>query len=96
MLIMEDIILDYLVINETKLDDIFPIAQFYLREFEIRARRDGVKYGGGLNWFVGSSFISRRLKNMNQKIAWASVSYLQSLRKSGYVLVYIDLQQPPT
>ena len=48
MLIMEDIILDYLVINETKLDDIFPIVQFYLREFEIRARRDGVKYGGGL------------------------------------------------
>ena len=44
-LIMEDINLGYLVINETKLDETFPAAQFNLREFKIRARRDTAKYG---------------------------------------------------
>ena len=43
-LIMEDINLGYLEINETKLDETFPAAQFNLREFKIRARSNTAKY----------------------------------------------------
>ena len=32
--------LDYFVLSQTKLDDSFPSAQFYIENFEIRNRRD--------------------------------------------------------
>ena len=32
--------LDYFVLSETKLDDSFPSAQFYIENFEIGNRRD--------------------------------------------------------
>lgn len=71
-----------------------------LREFERRARRDTVKDGERSHWIWTNSFISRRLKDMNQylnqKVTCASVSYSQFLRKSGYIIVFTDLQQPPT
>ena len=40
--------LDYFVLNETKLDDSFPSAQFYIEIFEIRNWRDTDKNGRGL------------------------------------------------
>ena len=49
---MKDLSLTYFVISETKLDETFPSAQFNLDEYEIRARRDRNKFGGGLLEFV--------------------------------------------
>ena len=40
--------LEYFVLSETKLDDSFPSAQFYIENFEIRDWRDRDKNGGGL------------------------------------------------
>ena len=60
--ILEDLPLDYLVISETKLDESFPNSQFKLNEYEIRARRDRHKHGGGLTEFVWQGFICKRLK----------------------------------
>ena len=47
--IRKDLPLDYVVISETKLDQSFPNAQFKLNGYELRARRDRHKHGGGLN-----------------------------------------------
>ena len=44
--------LDYFLLSETKLDDSFPSAQFYIENFEIRNRSDRDKNGGGLIEFV--------------------------------------------
>ena len=54
--------LDYLVLSETKLDDSFPSAQFNLPNYEIRARRDRDKNGGGLIEFVKKGLICKKLK----------------------------------
>ena len=50
---------DYLVLFETKLDDSFPSAQFNLPNYEIRARRDRDKNGGGLIEFVKTGVICK-------------------------------------
>ena len=60
--ILKELPLDYLVISETKLDDSFPNAQFKINGYEVRARRDRNKHGGGLIEFVRQGFISKRLK----------------------------------
>ena len=60
--ILKDLPLDYLVISETKLDESFPNSQLKLNGYEVRARRDGHKNGGGLIEFVRQGFINKRLK----------------------------------
>ena len=49
---MAGINLDYLAINDTKLDKKFPNEPFDLREFEMRAKRDRDKDEGGQCEFV--------------------------------------------
>ena len=46
--------LDHFVLSETKLDDSFPSAKFYIENFTLntRNRRDRDKNGGGLIEFV--------------------------------------------
>ena len=46
--ILKDFPLDYLVISDTKLDESFSYVQFKLNRYEVRARRDRHKHGGGL------------------------------------------------
>ena len=53
---------DYLVLRETKLDDSFPSAPFSIPDYEIKARRDRHKNGGGLIEFVKKGLNSQRLK----------------------------------
>ena len=60
--ILKDLPLDYIVISETKLDESFPNSQFKLNGYEVRARRDRHKHGGGLIEFVRQGFICKRLK----------------------------------
>ena len=81
--ILKELPLDYLVISETKLDDCFPNAQFKINGYEVRARRDRNKHGGGLIEFV----------RQGQIVVSVSVLNSQFQRKSGSVLVYIGLCQ---
>ena len=64
---MSDISSDYFVVSETKLDSSFPPAQFHINGYEVRARRDREKSGGGLMEFVRKSFICKRLKKLEPK-----------------------------
>ena len=56
-----------LVLSETKVDQSFPTVQFYIKGYEVRARRDRDKHGGGLIEFVKNGFISKRLKEYETK-----------------------------
>ena len=59
---LKHISLDYFVLSETKLDNSFPCAQFQIFNYEIKARRDQNKYGGGLIEFVKKGLIFKRLR----------------------------------
>ena len=66
--IISELSLDYLVLSETKMDQSFPAAQFYIKGYEVRrARRDRDKHGGGLIEFIKKGFISKRLKEYETK-----------------------------
>ena len=60
---IQNIPLDYLVLSKTKLDESFPNAQFNLDSYEIRARRDRDKNGGGLIVFVRKGTICKRISD---------------------------------
>ena len=55
------------IISETKIDQSFPTAQFYMKAYELRARRNRDKHGGGLIEFVKNGIISKRLKEYETK-----------------------------
>ena len=63
-IIIQNTPLDYLVLSETKLDESFPIAQLNLDGYEIRARRDRDKNGGGLIEFVRRGIICKRISDI--------------------------------
>ena len=44
--IIFDLSFDYHVLSETKIGKRFPTAQFYIKGYQIRARRDRDKHGG--------------------------------------------------
>ena len=50
--IMKTLSLDYLILSETKIDESFPTSQFNVEGYEMRARRDRDKFGGGQIEFV--------------------------------------------
>ena len=60
-IILQDLQLKYFVLSETKLDKSFPTSQFHLSGYEIRARKDRNKYGGGLLEYVKKGLICHRL-----------------------------------
>ena len=66
-LIILELSLDYLVLSETKIDQSFPTAQFYIKGYEVRARRDRNKLEGGLIKFVKNGFISKKVKEYKTK-----------------------------
>ena len=79
----------YLVLSETKLDDSFPLAQFNLPNYEIRARRDRDKVGGGLIEFVNKGVICKKLKIFEPRKSECICSELLYLRINGCALVFI-------
>ena len=88
--------LDYFVLSETKLDDSFFSGQFYIENFEIRNRRDSDKNGGGLIEFERKGFITKKSRNMKQKLVKPLLLNLPYQRKSGFVLVSIGHPLRPT
>ena len=65
--IILELSLDCLVLSETKSEESFPTAQFYIKGYEVRGRRDRDKHGSGLIEFVKNGFISKRLKEYETK-----------------------------
>ena len=57
--ILKHISIHYFFLSETKLDNSFPRAQFQISDYEIRARRDLNKYGGGLSEIVKKGLICK-------------------------------------
>ena len=84
--------LDYFVISETKLDDSFPTAQFNIEGYEVRARRDRDKNGGGLIEFVKQGVICRRLKEYETKTSESICSELIISKKK---LICFSIYRPP-
>ena len=51
-ILIQDIPLNYFILSETKLDKGFATAQFHIPGYEISARKDRNKYGGGLIEYI--------------------------------------------
>ena len=82
--IILELLLDCFVLSETKIDESFPTAQFYIKVYEVRARRDIDKHGGGLIEFVKNGFISIRLKEYETKQSEVFVQSLPLQTGNGY------------
>ena len=81
------------VLSETKLNDSFPYAQFYIENFEIRNRRNRDKIGGGLIEFVTKGFITKNIKEYETKFSETIVSDFTISKKKWFCL---SVYRPPT
>ena len=54
--------LDVFLISETKIDDSFPVAQFFYQGFSMPHRKDRALVGGGLLMYINDSIPSRKLQ----------------------------------
>ena len=82
---------NYLVLIETKIDQSFPTVQFYTKGYEVRARRDRDKHGGGLIEFVKNGFISKRLKEYKTK---QSESICSELTIANWKWICLNIYRP--
>ena len=90
--IILELSLDYLVLCETKIDESFPTAQFYIKGYEVRIRRDRDKHGGGLIEFLKNGFISKRLKEYETK---QSESICSELTIANRKWIRLNIYRPP-
>ena len=88
--------LDYFVLSETKFDDSFPFARFYIENFERINRGGRDKNGGGLIELVRKGFITKKIRNMKHKLVKPLLLSLPYQRKSGFALVSIGHALQPT
>ena len=84
--------LDYFLLSETKLDDSFPSAQFYIENFEIRNRSDRDKNGGGLIEFVTKGFITKKIKEYETKVSETIASEFTISKKKWFC---VSVYRPP-
>ena len=56
--------IDILVITETKLDETFPIAQFYIEGFKHLVRLDRTEHGGGIAVYIRENIPSKFLEKL--------------------------------
>ena len=82
--IILELSLDYLVLSETKIDQSFPTAQFYIKGYEVRARRDRDKHRGGLIEFAKKGFSLKGLRNMRLYKVKVFVQSLPLQTGNGY------------
>ena len=91
--VMQVLQLDYFVVSETKLDNSFPSAQFYLSDYEIRCRKDRDKNGGGLIEYIRRGVICKRLKQFESNVIEAIFSELTISKKKWFCM---SIYRPPT
>ena len=89
---IQNIPLDYLVLSETKLDESFPNAQFNLDGYELGARRDRYKNGGGLIMFVKRGIICKRISDFELSFSECICSEL-TISKSRWIC--FSICRPP-
>ena len=80
-ILLQDISLRYIVLSKTKLGSSFPAAQFHIPGYEIRARRDRNKYGGGLIECVKKGVISKKIQKFETLIHKSICSELTIAKK---------------
>ena len=90
--IILELILDYLVLSETKMDQSFPAAQFYIKGYEVRVRRDRDKHGSGLIEFIKNGFISKSLKEYETK---QSESICSEFAIANRKWICLNIYRPP-
>ena len=90
--IMKTLSLDYLILSETKIDESFPTSQFNVEGYEIRARRDRDKFGGGLIEFVQRGLICKRLRDYEPKYSECLCSELTFTNKKW---ICFSIYRPP-
>ena len=101
---MKTLFLDYLFLSETEIDESFPTAQFNVEYYEIRARRDQDKYGGGLIEFVLRDLTYKRLRNFESKHSeclcsefifidkkWTCFSIYRPIESSSFTMFFEEL-----
>ena len=92
-ILTQDIPLSYFVLSETKLDKKFPIAQFHIPGYEIRARKDRNKYGGALIEYVKKGVICNRIQKFEMLTHESVCSELTIANKKWLCL---GIYRPPT
>ena len=89
---MKTLSLDYLILSETKIDESFLTSQFNVEGYEIRARRDRNKFGGGLVEFVRRGLICKRLRDYEPKYSECLCSELTFTNKKW---ICFSIYRPP-
>ena len=85
--------LDYIVVSETKLNNEFPSAQLHISDYEIRARRDRNKHGGGLIEFVRKGIICKRQSSLETIQSECVCSELTFSKKKWIIF---SIYRPPS
>ena len=77
-------------IEETKLDETFPDAQFMIENYQLPLfRRDRNKKGGGKMAFIRKELLAKRLENFeNKSTETFCVKFLISKRKWSIIFTY--------
>ena len=75
------------------MDESFPNSQFKLNGYEIRARRDRHKHGGGLIEFVRQGFICKRLKKYERSYSECVCSEFTISKKKW---ICFSIYRPPS
>ena len=88
--IMKTLSLDYLILSKTKIDESLPSSRFNVGGYEIRARRDRDKCGGGLIEFARRGLICKRWRDYEPKYSECLCSELTFTNKKWiYFNIYI-------
>ena len=86
-----DLLLDYFVLAETKINDEFPNSQFIIENYEIRKRRDRTKNGGGLIEFVRKGLTHKPMKAFPTK----SESIFSGITIKNIKWLIVSIYRPP-
>ena len=86
--------IDVLVVTETKLDDSFPTAQFFIEGFSPPFRLDRNRYGGGILIYVREDIPCKELSNHTFEEHIEGI-YLE-LNLNKYKLLILGTYHPPS
>ena len=89
--IMKTLSINYLILSENKIYESFPTSQFNFEGYEIRARRNRDKYGGGLIEFVWRRVLCKCLRECGTKYSECLCSELTFTKK----WISFSIYRPP-
>ena len=85
--------IDVLVVTETKLDDTFPTAQFFIDGYSVPYRLDRNKHGGGILIYIREDISSKQLTKHTFKDDMEGI-FLE-LKLNKYKLLVLGTYHPP-